>query len=144
VVSYFSGVRLYAGLESIVFTALLVVWIGGLDDGAKEVLGWVHGFGWILLSLLVLWGWFRRLFPGPLLAATVSPLGPLGALIGFEVLVRKRRSPGTVEGRVPAQPAQPAHPVPDPAGSGAGGGIAGGHAERVGGGGGGVRGSGDH
>ena len=29
--SYFQGVRLYAGLESLVFTALLVTWIGGLS-----------------------------------------------------------------------------------------------------------------
>src|SRR5919202_1428926 len=105
---YFQGVRLYAGLESIVFSALLVVWIGGLDDGLKEVLGWVHGFRWILLSLLVLWGWIRRIFPGPLLAATVSPLGPIGALIGFEVLVRIRRDPGTVSADVPAERTEPA------------------------------------
>ena len=90
--TYFQGVRLYSALEACVFTALLVVWIGGLGDRLKEILGWVHGFGWILLSLLVLWGWFRRIFPGPLLAATVSPLGPLGCTIGFEVLIRRRPS----------------------------------------------------
>src|SRR3954454_18037951 len=107
--TYFQGVRLYAGLESIVFSALLVVWIGGLDDGLKELLGWVHGFGWILLSLLVLWGWIRRLFPGPLLAATVSPLGPIGALIGFEVLVRTPGEPGTVAPDVSAERAERAN-----------------------------------
>src|SRR5919199_6948818 len=117
--TYFQGVRLYAGLESIVFSALLVVWIGGLSEHAQLVLGWVHGFGWILLSLLVLWGWIRRVFPGPLLAATVSPLGPLGALIGFEVLVRRRRDPGTFPDDVPAE--RPEHPDarPDPARAGA-------------------------
>jgi hypothetical protein len=135
-VSYFQGVRLYAALESIVFSALLVVWIGGLDEGAKQVLGWVHGFGWILLSLLVLWGWFRRIFPGPLLAATVSPLGPIGALIGFEVLVRYRTRTGNVpEGDVPAQPAKRPDAGAHPAGAGARGGAARGDAERVGGGG---------
>jgi hypothetical protein len=138
-VTYFQGVRLYAGLESIVFSALLVVWIGGLDDGLKELLGWVHGFGWILLSLLVLWGWIRRLFPGPLLAATVSPLGPIGALIGFEVLVRRRPDAGTVRGDVPAERTERPHAREDPARAGAGGGAARGDAERVGGGGGGVR-----
>ena len=89
--SYLQGVRLYAGLESLVFLTLIVVWQADLSADAKTVLGWVHGFGWILLSLLVLWGWIRRIFPGPLLAATVSPLGPLGSTIGFEVL-RLRRS----------------------------------------------------
>jgi hypothetical protein len=34
----------------------------------------------------------KRIFPWPLLAATVSPLGPLGCTIGFEVLLRRRRA----------------------------------------------------
>jgi hypothetical protein len=88
-VTYFNAVRLYSALEATVFSALLVVWIGGLDEGAKEVLGWVHGFGWIILCLLVYRGAVRRIFPWPLLAATVSPLGPLGCTIGFEVLIRR-------------------------------------------------------
>lgn len=89
---YFRFVRLYSAAECVVFAALLVVWLGELSPGAKTVLGWTHGFGWILLCLLVLYGWVRRIFPGLLLAATVSPLGPLGSLIGFEVLrVRRRR-----------------------------------------------------
>jgi len=137
--TYFQGVRLYAGLESVVFAALLVVWLGELDEGLKEVLGWVHGFGWILLSVLVLWGWIRRIFPGPLLAATVSPLGPIGALIGFEVLVRRGPDAGTVARDVPAEPAERPDAAADPAGAGARGGAARGDAERVGGGGRGVR-----
>jgi hypothetical protein len=91
-VTYFNAVRLYSAIEATVFSALLVVWIGGLDEHAKEVLGWVHGFGWILLCLLVYRGAVRRIFPWPLLAATVSPLGPLGCTIGFEVLLRRRRA----------------------------------------------------
>jgi hypothetical protein len=91
-VSYFNAVRLYSALEATVFSALLVVWIGGLDEHLKQVLGWVHGFGWILLCVLVYRGAVRRIFPWPLLAATVSPLGPLGCSIGFEVLLRRRRA----------------------------------------------------
>ena len=90
--SYFQGVRLYSALEACVFTSLLVVWIGGLSEDAKQVLGWVHGFGWIALCLLVYAGAQRRIFPWPLLAATVSPLGPLGCTIGFEVLLRRGRA----------------------------------------------------
>ena len=90
--SYFSAVRLYSAIEATVFSTLLVVWIGGLDDDLKHVLGWVHGFGWIILCLLVYRGAVKRIFPWPLLAATVSPLGPLGCTIGFEVLVRRRPS----------------------------------------------------
>ena len=88
--SYFQFVRLYSAVECLLFLSLLVVWIGELSPTAKTVLGWTHGFGWIILCLLVLAGWFKRVFPGPLLAATVSPLGPLGSTIGFEVLRLRR------------------------------------------------------
>ena len=55
------------------------------------ILGWTHGFGWIILCLLVAYGCMRRIFPWPLLAATVSPLGPLGRTVGFEYMARDRR-----------------------------------------------------
>ena len=87
--TYFTAVRLYSAAELCVFTALLVVWIGRLDDDAKTVLGWVHGFGWIALCLLVLEGCRRRVFPWPVLAATVSPLGPLGSTAAIEYVARR-------------------------------------------------------
>jgi hypothetical protein len=90
-VSYFQGVRLYAAFEACVFTALLVVWIGGLGDEPQLVLGWCHGIGWMLLCGLVLIGCVRRVFPWPVLAATVSPFGPLGATLAIELAARRRR-----------------------------------------------------
>jgi uncharacterized membrane protein len=89
-VTYFQAVRLYSAFEATLFCSLLVVAIGDLGDDAKLVLGWTHGFGWILLCVLVYLGAVRRIFPWPLLAATVSPLGPIGCTIGFEVLIRRR------------------------------------------------------
>jgi hypothetical protein len=89
-VSYFHAVRLYSAFEACVFTALLVVWIGGLDR-AQLVLGWTHGVGWLFLCAAVLAGCLRRVFPWPVLAATVSPLGPIGALIAIELAARRRR-----------------------------------------------------
>ena len=91
--SYFTAVRLYSLAEVCVFAALLVTAIGGLSESAEQVLGWTHGIGWIVLCLLVAYGARRRVFPWPLLAATVSPLGPIGCTVGLEVLVaRERRS----------------------------------------------------
>jgi hypothetical protein len=89
-VTYFQAVRLYSLAEVCVFAALLVVAIGGLDDDAEQVLGWTHGVGWIVLCLAVANGCRRRIFPWPLLAATVSPLGPVGSTIGLEYLSRRR------------------------------------------------------
>ena len=92
--SYFTAVRLYSIAEVGVFSSLLVVAIGGLGENLERVLGWTHGVGWILLCLLVANGCRRRTFPWPLLAATVSPLGPVGSTAGIEYLAR-RRAPET-------------------------------------------------
>jgi hypothetical protein len=90
-VSYFQVVRLYSLAEVCVFTALVVTAIGGLGDSAERTLGWTHGVGWILLCLLVAQGCRRKVFPWALLAATVSPLGPVGSSAGIEYLARRRR-----------------------------------------------------
>jgi uncharacterized membrane protein AbrB (regulator of aidB expression) len=89
-VSYFQAVRIYSLAEVCVFAALLVVAIGGLGETAEAILGWTHGVGWILLCILVANGCRRRVFPWPLLAATVSPLGPVGSTAGLEFLSRRR------------------------------------------------------
>lgn len=89
--SYFTAVRIYSAAEILVFAALLVVAIGHLDEDLETVLGWTHGIGWILLCVLVYVGCARRVFPWPLLAATVSPLGPVGSTAGLEWLARRRR-----------------------------------------------------
>jgi hypothetical protein len=90
-VSYFQAVRLYSALEVCIFSALLVTAIFGLGEHAELILGWTHGFGWIILCLLVAYGAKRGTFPWPLLAATVSPLGPIGSSAGLEYLARRRR-----------------------------------------------------
>jgi uncharacterized membrane protein len=87
--SYFSAVRVYSAIEFCILTALVGFWIGG-NEPVVQVLGWVHGFGWILLCGLVAFGCTRRIFPWPLLAATVSPLGPWGSTAGLEYLARRR------------------------------------------------------
>jgi hypothetical protein len=97
-VSYFQAVRLYSLAEVCVFAALLTVAIGGFGESAEAALGWTHGVGWIILCLLVAHGCRRGTFPWPLLAATVSPLGPVGCTAGIEYLSWRRRN------RVPGPP----------------------------------------
>ena len=89
--SYFQAVRLYSLVEVGIFSALLVTAIGGLGENAELILGWTHGVGWIVLCMLVAYGARRGTFPWPLLAATVSPLGPIGSSAGIEYLARRRR-----------------------------------------------------
>jgi len=90
-VSYFQAVRIYSLVEVCIFASLLVVAIGGLGESAERALGWTHGIGWIVLCLLVAHGCRRKVFPWALLAATVSPLGPVGSTAGIEYLARRRR-----------------------------------------------------
>ena len=89
--SYFTAVRVYSALELCVFAALVVTAVSGASESAERALGWTHGIGWIVLCLLVAHGCRRRIFPWALLAATVSPLGPVGSTAGLEYLARRRR-----------------------------------------------------
>jgi len=91
-VSYFRAVRLYSAAEVAVFAALLASAIGDASESLTAVLGWTHGFGWIGLCVAVYVGCRRQVFPWPLLAATVSPLGPVGSTLGIEWLARRRTS----------------------------------------------------
>jgi hypothetical protein len=88
--SYFRAVRLYSLLELTIFTALVVTWVGGLSPHTQMVLGWTHGFGWIALCVAIWVGCRRGVFPWPVLAAAVSPLGPLGSTIAIEITARRR------------------------------------------------------
>jgi hypothetical protein len=90
-VSYFRAVRIYSAIESLIFAALLVAWIGGMSAHLQMVLGWAHGIAWLGLCTAVAVGCRRGVFPWVLLAATVSPIGPFGSSIGLEVLRRQAR-----------------------------------------------------
>ena len=96
--SYFQAVRLYSIAELAIFSTLIVVWVGDLGDHAKEILGWTHGFGWIGLCIAIFVGCRRGDFSWPVLAAAVSPLGPLGSTIGIEATAHQRRRPTAMKG----------------------------------------------
>ena len=87
--TYFRAVRIYSFIELVIFTALLTLWIGGFDESVETTLGWIHGIGWIILCVAVAIGCARRLFPWWVLAATVSPLGPIGSTIALEHVARR-------------------------------------------------------
>ena len=87
--SLFASVRLFSALELALFAALLVVWLGRVDETAKFVLGLSHGIGVIVLCGLIYVGCLRRIFPWPLLAAAVL-LGPVGSTVGLELMKRRR------------------------------------------------------
>jgi len=85
--------------HSVVYTLLL--WAAITDrEAAVSVLGWVHGIGWIVMSLLCLAAVKRRVIASWLgvMVAVIGGVGPFAGSIGFyldERRVRQRtRSPG--------------------------------------------------
>ena len=85
-------------LHSTVYLVLL--WAAFVDrhDGVVSVLGWVHGFGWIGMSILCIAAVRRRTIPLWLgvMVAVVGGVGPLAGSIGFYVESRRaqRRADG--------------------------------------------------
>ena len=79
------------------FTALLVFWLlPGFED-ETFIFGLSHGIGFIALCLLIFVAVLRREAPYWLLAASLTPAGPVGSVIGIEVIER-RDPPGEAGG----------------------------------------------
>jgi hypothetical protein len=78
-------------VELAIFAALCFFWLAPGFDQQAMVFGWAHGLGFIALCLLIWIAILRHEAPYTLLAATLTPVGPLGSVIGIEVLERKRR-----------------------------------------------------
>ena len=71
-------------VHSVVYSVLL--WASLTDrDELVSVLGWVHGFGWIAMSLLCLAAARARTIPVWLgmMVAVVGGIGPFAGSIGF-------------------------------------------------------------
>lgn len=91
----FQAVRIFSAVESALFAALLVVWLGHVDERATFALGLTHGIGFLCLCALIYYACLRRAVPWPVLASAVL-LTPFGSTIHIELLLRRRsqrRSP---------------------------------------------------
>jgi len=80
---------------SVVYAVLL--WAAITDrENIVSVLGWVHGIGWILMSLLCLEAVRRRVIPTWLgvMVAVIGGIGPFAGSIGFYLEERKIRDQG--------------------------------------------------
>ena len=80
-------------IHSVLFTALLVVWLLPGLEGPTTVLGWTHGIFWIGMSLLVAFACVRAYVPWSLLALVSVVgvfLGPFASTFGFVRESRRR------------------------------------------------------
>jgi hypothetical protein len=78
-------------VELAIFAALCFFWLAPGYDHEAMIFGWAHGLGFIALCVFIWIAILRHEAPYTLLAATLTPVGPLGSVIGIEVIERKRR-----------------------------------------------------
>ncbi|HEX5928564.1 MAG TPA: hypothetical protein VFY48_04145 [Solirubrobacterales bacterium] len=85
----FVWVKRLSWLELVVFAGLLVFWLAPGFETGTMVFGWAHGLGFIALCIVIWIAAVRREAPYTLLAATLTPVGPVGSVIGIELIERK-------------------------------------------------------
>ena len=85
----FGWVKLASYVELGLFAALLVFWLLPGFEHETFIFGLTHGIGYIVLCLLIWVACLRREAPYTLLAATLTPVGPLGSVIAIELIERK-------------------------------------------------------
>jgi len=97
----FEQLKLLSFTHSAIYTALLVLAITGAADGAKYALGWAHGIGWIVMSLLCIDAVRRGVLPLWLgvMVAVVGGVGPFAGSVGFLYAERRANVPPQIPQR---------------------------------------------
>ena len=85
----FVWVKRVSWAELFVFAGLMVFWLAPGFETATMIFGWAHGLGFIALCLLIWFACIKRESPYTLLAATLTPVGPVGSVIGIELIERR-------------------------------------------------------
>jgi hypothetical protein len=85
----FVWVKRVSWVELWVFAALLLFWLLPGFETETMVFGWAHGLGFIALCILIWVTAVKREAPYTLLAATLTPVGPVGSVVGIELIERK-------------------------------------------------------
>jgi hypothetical protein len=91
----FEWVKRASFLELGIFGGLLFVWlIPGLEQPTFWF-GLAHGIGYLMLCLILWIAIMKREAPFWLFAATLTPVGPVGSVIGIEWIERRGRAAPT-------------------------------------------------
>jgi hypothetical protein len=102
----FVWVRRVSYFELAIFLGLLFFWIAPGFETATMIFGWAHGIGFCGLCVVIWVACVRHEAPYTLLAATLTPFGPIGSVIGIELIERKGWGIARPEGS-PLSPAPP-------------------------------------
>ena len=85
----FVWVKRFSWVELAVFAGLMLFWLAPGFETATMLFGWAHGLGFIALCVLIWFACIRKEAPYTLLAATLTPVGPAGSVVGIELIERK-------------------------------------------------------
>jgi hypothetical protein len=86
----FGWVKVASYVELGLFAGLLVVWLAPGLEHETFLFGLAHGIGFILLALLVWAAVIRHEAPYTLLAATLTPVGPVGSVLAIAWIERRQ------------------------------------------------------
>ncbi len=96
----FAVVKIASWVELALFACLLVVWLAPGAEGPTAIFGLAHGLGFVALAILIWIAILRHEAPYTLLAATLTPVGPVGSVIAIHHIERRDRGEvGEEEGR---------------------------------------------
>jgi hypothetical protein len=87
--SLFVWVKRFSWVELAIFAFLILFWLLPGYDTETMVFGWAHGLGFVALCVVIWVACVRHEAPYTLLAATLTPVGPVGSVIGIELIERK-------------------------------------------------------
>jgi hypothetical protein len=85
----FAWVKWLSWVELGIFGLLILFWILPGFEAETMVFGWAHGLGFVALCIVIWVACGRREAPYTLLAATLTPVGPLGSVVGIELIERR-------------------------------------------------------
>jgi hypothetical protein len=85
----FHKVKVLSWIELAIFAGLIFFWLVPGFDTETMLFGWAHGLGFIVLCIVIWVACGKREAPYTLLAATLTPVGPVGSVIGIELIERR-------------------------------------------------------
>jgi len=94
----FPWVKRISLLELAVFGGLLVVWLLPGLERPTFFFGLAHGIGFLILCLVIWIAVLRREAPFWLLAAALTPAGPVGSTLGISYIERRQPAPEAAPG----------------------------------------------
>jgi len=85
----FVWVKRLSWIELAIFAGLMLFWLVPGFETETMLFGWAHGLGFIVLCVVIWIACVRKEAPYTLFAATLTPVGPVGSVIGIELIERK-------------------------------------------------------